>query len=196
VAVNLSVRNLVDRDLPERIGALLCEVGLPANVLTLEITESTIMADPTRTLEILHQLAAVGITLAIDDFGTGYSSLSYLKRLPVHEMKIDQSFVNDLASDGDDQTIVRSVIDLARNLHLAVVAEGVEDARTWERLAKLGCDTIQGYYLSKPLPASTITHLLLTRGSAVERWVTGQEQPVAPLALPAGTPRALRLVRP
>jgi diguanylate cyclase len=195
VAVNLSVRNLVDKDLPGRIADLLHEIGLPANMLTLEITESTIMADPARTLEILHQLAAMGITLAIDDFGTGYSSLSYLKRLPVHEVKIDKSFVHDMASDGDDQTIVRSVIDLARNLHLAVVAEGVEDARTWDRLAELGCDTIQGFYLSKPKPASRLTHEFLVRGSNVDQWVdTRGTVSGTPTSTPAPGP-ALRVLR-
>jgi diguanylate cyclase (GGDEF)-like protein len=171
VAVNLSVRNLMDRDLPDRIGALLSEVGLSAGMLTLEITEGTIMADPARTLEVLNRLAAMGITLAIDDFGTGYSSLSYLKRLPVHEVKIDKSFVQHMTSDEDDLVIVRSVVDLARNLRLGVVAEGVEDAPTWACLADLGCDSIQGFYLSKPLEAGLLTHRLLTRGTDVDRWV-------------------------
>jgi diguanylate cyclase (GGDEF)-like protein len=171
VAVNLSVRNLMDRDLPDRVAALLLEVELPASALTLEITEGTIMADPARTLEVLNRLAAMGVTLSIDDFGTGYSSLSYLKRLPVHEVKIDRSFVQHMISDEDDLVIVRSVVDLARNLRLGVVAEGVEDAPTWACLADLGCDSIQGFYLSKPLEAGLLTHRLLTRGTDVDHWV-------------------------
>ncbi|HLY83215.1 MAG TPA: bifunctional diguanylate cyclase/phosphodiesterase [Acidimicrobiales bacterium] len=171
VAVNLSVRSLMDRDLPDRVGAVLAEVGLPAGALTLEITEGTIMADPVRTLEVLHRLAAMGITLSIDDFGTGYSSLSYLKRLPVHEVKIDKSFVHHMVTDDDDQVIVRSVVDLARNLRLTVTAEGVEDAATWDRLVELGCDSIQGNYLRSPLPAAILTNLLTTRGTDVAPWI-------------------------
>src|SRR5579859_1406194 len=171
VAVNLSVRSLMDRDLPDRVGAVLAEVGLPAGALTLEITEGTIMADPVRTLEVLHRLAAMGITLSIDDFGTGYSSLSYLKRLPVHEVKIDKSFVHHMVTDDDDQVIVRFVVDLARNLRLTVTAEGVEDAATWDRLVELGCDSIQGNYLRSPLPAAILTNLLTTRGTDVAPWI-------------------------
>jgi diguanylate cyclase (GGDEF)-like protein len=196
VAVNLSVRNLMDKDLPDLVTNLLSEIGLPAEVLTLEITEGTIMSDPVRTLQVLHRIAATGITLAIDDFGTGYSSLSYLKRLPVHEVKIDKTFVHHMISDDDDQVIVRSVIDLARNLRLAVVAEGVEDALTWERLAELGCDSIQGNFLSRPLPAPIFTNLLVTRGTDLGQW--GQHAiPIgtADASLTVATP-ALRLLGP
>jgi EAL domain-containing protein (putative c-di-GMP-specific phosphodiesterase class I) len=191
VAVNLSVRSLMDRDLPDRVGAVLAEVGLPAGALTLEITEGTIMADPVRTLEVLHRLAAMGITLSIDDFGTGYSSLSYLKRLPVHEVKIDKSFVHHMVTDDDDQVIVRSVVDLARNLRLTVTAEGVEDAATWDRLAELGCDSIQGYYVSKPLAPAAFTDVLMTLGTTVTSWVDGPDR--SPVSGPVRSPHRPRL---
>src|SRR6202023_2784917 len=126
--------------------------------------------------EVLHRLAAMGITLSIDDFGTGYSSLSYLKRLPVHEVKIEKSFVHHMVPDDADQVIVRSVVDLARNLRLTVTAEGVEDAATWDRLAELGCDSIQGYYVSRPLAPEAFTDVLATLGTAVEGWVNGPDR--------------------
>jgi EAL domain-containing protein (putative c-di-GMP-specific phosphodiesterase class I) len=111
------------------------------------------MADPVRTNEIVSRLSAMGVGVAIDDFGTGYSSLSLLNALPVNEIKIDKSFVLGMASDDNDAVIVRSIIDLGRNLDLRVVAEGVESRALWNRLAMLGCDIAQGYYLSRPLPA-------------------------------------------
>jgi EAL domain-containing protein (putative c-di-GMP-specific phosphodiesterase class I) len=196
VAVNLSVRSLMDRDLPDRVGAVLAEVGLPAGALTLEITEGTIMADPVRTLEVLHRLAAMGITLSIDDFGTGYSSLSYLKRLPVHEVKIDKSFVHHMVTDDDDQVIVRSVVDLARNLRLTVTAEGVEDAATWDRLVELGCDSVQGNYLRSPLPAAILTNLLTTRGTDVAPWINPVNRSLEGDPQRAEHAPLLRLIRP
>ncbi|HEX2039114.1 MAG TPA: EAL domain-containing protein [Acidimicrobiales bacterium] len=152
VAVNLSMRSLLDMGLPEEVENLLQRAGLDPRSLTLEITESTIMADPVRSMGVLHDLSDLGTTLSIDDFGTGYSSLSYLKRMPVGEVKVDRSFVMNMTSDQDDLVIVRSTIDLARNLGLQVVAEGVEDRPTWEKLANLGCDAAQGYYLGRPMP--------------------------------------------
>jgi EAL domain-containing protein (putative c-di-GMP-specific phosphodiesterase class I) len=115
------------------------------------------MADPDRALDVLHRLSRIGIRLSVDDFGTGYSSLTYLKRLPVDEVKIDKSFVMSMATDAGDAAIVRSIIDLGGALGLAVVAEGVEDAESWTRLAELGCDIVQGYALCRPVPAAEAT---------------------------------------
>jgi diguanylate cyclase (GGDEF)-like protein len=154
MAINLSTRSLLDDSFPgEVMGALECS-GIPAHLLELEITESAIMADPTRAYRLLTELAAVGVKLAIDDFGTGYSSLAYLKNLPVDELKIDRSFVLHMHDDPNDVIIVRSVIDLGHNLGLKTVAEGIEDLATWEQLTKLGCDSAQGYFLARPMPAS------------------------------------------
>jgi EAL domain-containing protein (putative c-di-GMP-specific phosphodiesterase class I) len=121
--------------------------------LILEITETSVMSDAEYARRVLNRLSAMGLTLAIDDFGTGYSSLSYLKRLPVNEVKIDKSFVLNMQEDENDAVIVRSIIDLARNLGLRVVAEGVETTDAWEALRGMGCDIAQGYYISRPLPA-------------------------------------------
>jgi diguanylate cyclase (GGDEF)-like protein len=162
-AVNLSARSLIDLELADDIQRLLVETGLPAAALTLEITETQMMADTTRTLVVLERLNELGVQISIDDFGTGYSSLTYLKRLPVHEVKIDRSFVDTMSSDDANATIVRSIIDLARNLSLRVVAEGVEDGITWETLASLECDVAQGYYLSKPIPPDRLTPWLIQR---------------------------------
>jgi diguanylate cyclase (GGDEF)-like protein len=163
VAVNLSVRNLLDAHLPEAIGDLLRKHELPPSALELEITESTIVADQVRALDVLTRLNGMGIGLSVDDFGTGYSSLAYLKDLPVSELKIDRKFVNNMTEDGDDAFIVRSTIDLGRNLGLQVVAEGVETEAVWDQLAELGCDLAQGYYLTRPLPADELTQWLLAR---------------------------------
>ena len=152
VSVNLSARNLLDSKLPDEIEALLKKWGVPTNHLELEITESTILNEPDRALEILNRLKAMGLNLSLDDFGTGYSSLAYLQRLPVHEIKIDRSFVKNMETDESDAKIVKSTIDLGRNLGLQVVAEGVESEEIWNHLAELDCDFIQGYYLSRPLP--------------------------------------------
>jgi diguanylate cyclase len=124
--------------------------------LRLEITEGSLLADPERARENLTALRALGVRIAIDDFGTGYSSLNYLQRLPVDELKIDKSFVQRMATDTGAHSIVRAVIDLAHDLGLGVIAEGVEDNQTWEVLAALDCDMAQGYYFSRPLPARNI----------------------------------------
>jgi len=153
VAVNISVRNLYDERFVHHVDRLLRRYGVAPGNLTLEITESTMMADPTRPVAALSQLSMRGVHLAIDDFGTGYSSLAYLKRLPVTEIKIDKSFVMGMIDDADDAIIVRSTIDLARNLGLQVVAEGVEHEDVWRSLAAQGCDRAQGFYLSPALPA-------------------------------------------
>jgi diguanylate cyclase (GGDEF)-like protein len=156
VAVNVSARSLLDRELPETVAAALEETRLSAARLKLEITESAIMVDPAAASHVLNQLAAMGVALSIDDFGTGYSSLAHLRQLPVEEVKIDKSFVQHMAREDGDRTIVRSTIDLAANLGLAVVAEGVEDASTLEELARLGCNEAQGYLISRPVPAAEL----------------------------------------
>jgi diguanylate cyclase (GGDEF)-like protein len=151
VSVNLSVRNLMEPDLVSSVNALLVRHRVPAALLTLEITESHLMSDPARMAEVLHGLSSLGVRLSIDDFGTGYSSLAYLKQLPVAEVKVDKSFVRDLAVDAEDAAIVEAIITLAHTLRLAVVAEGVEDEATWDRLRELGCDQLQGYHLARPM---------------------------------------------
>jgi diguanylate cyclase (GGDEF)-like protein len=152
VAVNVSARNLLDVEFPEQVQELLDAWQLEAARLELEITEDAVLTDPVRTKAILDELAAMGVRLSIDDFGTGYSSLAYLKRLPITQIKIDRSFVMGMATNDDDATIVRSTIDLGRNLGLDVVAEGVETESIWKELRALGCTIAQGYYLSRPLP--------------------------------------------
>ena len=156
MAINLSARSLLDVGFPQHISALLATHGVAPSRLVLEITESTLMTDPARAQRILHELDALGVRISIDDFGTGYSSLARLKDLPVHELKIDRAFVTRMQSIHSDAVIVRSTIDLARNLGLAVVAEGVEDGSVLNELSDLGCDTAQGYYLSHPAPAHEI----------------------------------------
>jgi len=152
-SVNLSTRDLLDTELPEKLEALLERHGASAEAFCLEITESAIMDDPARAEQTLNRLAARGYKLSIDDFGTGYSSLAYLQRLPVNELKIDKSFVMAMERTDGDQKIVRSTIDLAHNLGLSVVAEGVENEAILARLSELGCDEAQGYHLSRPLPS-------------------------------------------
>lgn len=156
LAVNLSARDLIDIELPNKLKEILAEHKLPANSLSLEITESSIMDDPARALDTVERIAKMGIQLSIDDFGTGYSSLAYLKRLPVNELKIDKSFVMNIEHDQNDVTIVKSTIELGHNLGLKVVAEGIENKNVWNILNDMGCDYGQGYYMSKPMPASKL----------------------------------------
>lgn len=151
VAVNLSMHSLRDENLPRQIAEILDRFQLGEHCLTLEITESAIMHDAECSLDILTKLDKMGIGLSVDDFGTGYSSLSYLKRLPVQQLKIDRSFVSDMIDDKDDAMIVRSTIDLAHNLGLNTVAEGVETEETLQALEAMGCDLAQGYLISRPL---------------------------------------------
>ncbi|MCX2863983.1 EAL domain-containing protein [Paucibacter sp. PLA-PC-4] len=153
ISVNLSTRDLMDQELPAKIMSLLARHGAAPADLCLEITESAIMDDPQRALHTLERLSELGFKLSIDDFGTGYSSLAYLKRLPVNELKIDSSFVMAMERDLDDAKIVRSTIELAHNLGLSVVAEGVETGKAWKLLAELGCDEGQGYFIGRPAPA-------------------------------------------
>jgi diguanylate cyclase (GGDEF)-like protein len=158
LAMNLSPRNLQSEQLADRVEALLDERGIKRPNLTFEITESAILQDPIRARTNLDRLARLGIEVAVDDFGTGYSSLSNLKLLPVHELKIDKSFVIEMAHDTNDAAIVRSTIDLAHNLGLKVTAEGVETEAVCDRLVGLGCDMAQGFFLARPMPASNLRH--------------------------------------
>ncbi|HTN43095.1 MAG TPA: EAL domain-containing protein [Nitrospiria bacterium] len=160
MSVNLSTRNLHDPHFPDQISEILQPTRGKADRLELEITESAIMNDPARALEAITRLRTMGIRFAIDDFGIGYSSLAYLKRLPVDAIKIDKSFVINMIENQNDAVIVRSTIDLAHNLGLQVIAEGVENKELWDRLAALGCDAAQGYYMAKPIPADDCTRWL------------------------------------
>jgi diguanylate cyclase (GGDEF)-like protein/PAS domain S-box-containing protein len=169
IAVNLSMWNLRDITLPDTIGALLQAYDIPASLLCVELTEGVVMTDINRTVEVLNRIAALGVRIAVDDFGTGYSSLAYLKRLPIDELKIDRSFVQHMATNQTDATIVRSTVALAHHLGLQVVAEGVEDEITWKLLAEFGCDLIQGYYLSRPVPAAEFEQWLQRRNASSSR---------------------------
>ena len=168
MAVNLSASNLHDPEMVDTIIALLRETHVSPKFLVLEITEGAVMASPSAGVSNLHRLHKAGISLAIDDFGTGYSSLAYLKQLPVDELKIDKSFVLNMCNDDNDAVIVRSTIDLAHNLGLKVTAEGVENQDTWEILTVLGCDTAQGYFMSKPLAIDRLEQWLQD-----SPWATG-----------------------
>jgi diguanylate cyclase (GGDEF)-like protein len=160
MSVNLSVLNLLEPGLVDRVDRLLAGAGVPPGLLTLELTEGAVMTDPEATIAVLHQLSGAGVRLAIDDFGTGYSSLAYLKQLPVDEVKLDKAFVMGMTVDADDEAIVGSTIELAHNLGLRIVAEGVEDRETWDALAALGCELAQGHYVSPPMPAEQATSWL------------------------------------
>ncbi len=164
VAVNLSMRNLHDPTLPDQVARLLRTWGLPGERLTFEITESAIVSDPLGTKAVIHQLKQLGVGIAIDDFGTGYTSLAYLARLPITQLKVDRSFVLNMDSDSHDAAIVRSIITLGHDLKLEVVAEGVETDAAYSRLALLGCDVIQGYWLSRPLPPGELVRWLGSSG--------------------------------
>ncbi|MDP9396298.1 MAG: EAL domain-containing protein [Actinomycetota bacterium] len=168
VAVNLSTRNLLDVALPDDIARLLLQTRLRASALTLEITESSIMADPVRCTDVLDRIAALDVTLSIDDFGTGYSSLAYLKRLPVREVKIDKSFVLGLTSERGDRSIVRATVRLAHELGLHVVAEGVEDEKTHRFLAFEGCDVVQGFLFTAPLAPAALEAWLSSRTKTID----------------------------
>ncbi|MCW3034497.1 MAG: hypothetical protein QOK19_694 [Solirubrobacteraceae bacterium] len=160
VAVNLSARNLADPDLPDRIARLLLTHDVAAEQLVVEITESAAMADPDRGVRLLEALRRMGVGVAIDDFGTGNASFEYISELPATELKIDRSFVTEIATRARDRAIVRSTIDLARNLGLTVVAEGIESEETLECLAAEGCQMGQGFLFARPLPAEELTPLL------------------------------------
>jgi diguanylate cyclase (GGDEF)-like protein len=163
VSVNVSVRNLLEADLVNAVSRLLTTHEVPSRLLTLEITESHLMADAARTRQTLEQLAAIGVRLSVDDFGTGYSSLAYLKQLPVREVKIDKSFIMNLANDHSDAAIVEAILQLSHTLNLEVVAEGVESAATEQRLIELGCDYMQGFHLARPMRIAEMTAWLERR---------------------------------
>jgi diguanylate cyclase (GGDEF)-like protein/PAS domain S-box-containing protein len=156
VAVNLSGRSLQDPSLVDLVGELLQRWRIPPAALMLELTESSIMSDPDHVMLVLERLRALRVGLSIDDFGTGYSSLSHLRLLPVDEIKIDKSFVLDMLTNASDEAIVRSTIQLCQNLGRKVVAEGVEDEATYERLRELGCDFAQGFHIARPMPGSEL----------------------------------------
>ena len=160
VAINISPSVLMDPLLHDTFTGLLATYKVPAECIMLEITENALMEDRDRAIAVLDQFAKTGFSLAIDDFGTGYSSLAYINRLPVHELKIDKSFVQDMATNESNAVIVRATIDLAHNIGIKVVAEGVEDEATLYQLEELGCDVIQGYYISKPLTVENIPDMI------------------------------------
>jgi diguanylate cyclase (GGDEF)-like protein len=162
-AVNISVRSLADQHFPDRVAARLELHEVPAELLTLELTESGVMADPQRALPVLRRLHTLGVVLAVDDFGTGYSSLAYLRQLPVDEVKIDKSFVLGMGSDLGDLAVVRSIVELGHSLGLTVVAEGVEEDIARDQLAAMGCDVAQGYLISRPLSESRLEAWLQAR---------------------------------
>jgi EAL domain-containing protein (putative c-di-GMP-specific phosphodiesterase class I) len=198
MAVNLSSLDLKNPDLPTLVAGILAQTGLPANMLVLEITESFAMEAGLGQTNILEQLTALGVSLAIDDFGTGYSSLSYLKKFPVGVLKIDRSFIKDLAENMDDRAIAAAVVSMAGSLLLDVVAEGVETIEQLDVLRDMGCDYIQGYYISKPLAPDAFERFVRVsheHGIEVAR-IPAQAQaplavpPVASVERPAATPVA------
>ena len=158
--INLSMHNLHDYNLADQVMQSLERYRLEASSLILEITETGVMMDPNQVIEILGQLSAQGLKLSIDDFGTGHSSLVYLRRLPVHNLKVDKSFVIDMDKDEDNASIVRATVDLAHNLGLTVTAEGVETGSVYEKLREIGCDYYQGYYVGEPVDAAGIAEWL------------------------------------
>jgi diguanylate cyclase (GGDEF)-like protein len=172
LAVNISADDVGDVRLDSRIASMLTRHQLPPALLTLELTESGFIEDPTRALRVLDSVAALGVSLSIDDFGTGYSSLSHLARMPVHEVKIDRSFVQGLDSDPEFAPVVQAAIDMGHGLGLKVVAEGIETEEAAVRLRKFGCDIAQGYWYAKPMPLA-----------AFETWLAGKER-VPVIAVP------------
>jgi diguanylate cyclase len=158
LAVNLTMHDLLDTSLPDRVAEMLERFAVDATRLELEITERVIMADPVRVKNVVERLKRIGVRLAIDDFGTGYSSLSYLKSLPLDVIKIDRSFVMGMDRESD-RAIVRSTIDLGHNLGLTVVAEGVEDQETLDELSRYGCDLVQGYLIARPAATLDLSHV-------------------------------------
>jgi EAL domain-containing protein (putative c-di-GMP-specific phosphodiesterase class I) len=159
-AVNVSVRDLQTTEIADQITERLTRYGIDASQLQLEITEGALMADPRRVLATISRLAKMGVAIALDDFGTGFSSMQHLRRLPLTEVKVDRSFVLGMASDADDAAIVRSMIELSGALGLRVVAEGVEDERTWKLLHEAGCHVAQGWFYARPMPADELVEWL------------------------------------
>jgi EAL domain-containing protein (putative c-di-GMP-specific phosphodiesterase class I) len=160
-SVNVAAVDLLDLALPAEVAEVLERYSVPAGSLVLEITESSLVGDAGRTTQVLERLNQLGVRIAIDDFGTGYSSLAYLRRLPVHELKIDRSFLAGVPHDRANAAIVRSTVELARGLGLAVVAEGVETTEQLEFLEEIGCDVAQGYLVARPMPADDLRDRLV-----------------------------------
>jgi EAL domain-containing protein (putative c-di-GMP-specific phosphodiesterase class I) len=169
LALNVSAKSLLDQALPGKVQAALDRWEIDARFLKIEITESSIMADPAHALAILSMLQSMGVRLSIDDFGTGYSSLTHLRELPIDEIKIDKSFVMGMTTSEADAAIVRTMIDLGHNLGKQVCAEGVEDEAMWTMLAEMGCDLAQGYWISRPKPATELLEWLKQTSWGVER---------------------------
>ncbi|MCK5666294.1 MAG: EAL domain-containing protein, partial [Thiotrichaceae bacterium] len=166
IAINLSMIDFHDEGLPQRIGKILQRYGVAPGQLMIEITEGQFMQEPDLVISILKRLSDMGISLSIDDFGTGQASLTYLKRLPVEKLKIDQSFIKNMVDDEEDSTIVEATIKLAHTLRIEVVAEGVESAEIHTLLKQMGCDYVQGYYISRPLDSKLL-----------KNWMSGKNRP-------------------
>ncbi|GAA0934285.1 putative bifunctional diguanylate cyclase/phosphodiesterase [Virgisporangium aurantiacum] len=169
VAVNVSTRSLLDTDFPDTVAAALHRAGVDGELLCVEVTENTVMHDPTNAIEVLRRIRALGVRVAIDDFGTGYSSMAYLKILPIDEIKVDRTFVRDMATDRSNHVLVGSAVDLGHNLGLTVVAEGVEDLPTVQALRQLGCDVGQGYHFARPLSVGDFVAYITRRDLATSR---------------------------
>jgi len=180
VAVNLSPRQFQHGDFVARVEEILSAADLPAEYLELEITETSAMEHAGESINLMNRLNSMGVSLAIDDFGTGYSSLAYLKRFPIQKLKIDRSFINDVATDSNDAAIAKSIISLAHNMGLKVVAEGVEDKHQMEWLRARGCDQAQGYYYSQPISASQMEQHLVNGRFVSQANVVQLSLPVTP----------------
>jgi EAL domain-containing protein (putative c-di-GMP-specific phosphodiesterase class I) len=165
VSVNTTVADLLDEAFPDEIELALKSRGLRGEALKIEVTESSIMANPGRVSQVLGRLRALGVKIALDDFGTGYSSLTHLRELPVDRLKVDRSFVTHMCCEPTDAAIVYATIELAHKLNMKVIAEGVEDDATWQALLALECDAIQGYVLNKPTEPAAFAELLTTHGT-------------------------------
>ena len=176
VAVNISARSLENSDLLEAVSNGLDKTGVAPHWLVLELTESAVMSNPDRALEMLTKLKYTGVRISVDDFGTGYSSLGYLKKLPVSDIKIDKSFVLEMDKDGSDAVIVKSTIDLAHNMGLSVIAEGIENKKVWNMLVELGCDSAQGYFMCKPCKADDLDLWLDNSEWGYKKFVTVLEK--------------------
>jgi histidine ammonia-lyase len=204
VAVNVSTRNLIEADFAGVVAGLLEKWRVSPRLLELEITETAIVTDHFRCLAVLEQLSALGVRVSVDDFGTGYTSLAYLKRLPIEEVKVDRSFVTDMARSENDRVIVRSTIELCRNLGLRVVAEGVESGEVWEDLMGLGCDVAQGYLMSRALPPDELLAWVeaLSESGSGRVWNTGpshaddeEPEPRTDVSVGAGSLTIAEIVR-
>jgi len=176
VAVNLSASDIIDPSQPDYILGLLAEYDVPPSQLMLEVTESAIMRDPARAAIAMQRLRSAGIRFAIDDFGTGHSSLAQLHALPVDELKIDRSFVQNVERSASNTAIVRSTIELAHNLGLKVVAEGIETPEAWTMLLRLGCDVAQGYLISRPMAPAAVDEWLRSQRAKLARALSDAEQ--------------------